>query len=304
MEDRREEPTKAPGEAIYVIRGRQMEAPRLAPGLYVTATPIGNLGDITLRALETLAAADLIAAEDTRVTRKLLSRYGISTRLTAYHAHSGPEAEERLIGAIAEGDAVALVSDAGTPIISDPGARLVARAAEAGLAVHPIPGPSALTAALSAAGIGEGQFLFAGFLPPKAKARRDRLRELAPLPVALVFLEAPHRLSNFLTDAGAILGDRHACLCREITKLHEVFLRARLSEIAAQAGEHEKGEIVVIVGPPEAADRTGPSEEEISAMLAGRLARMGVKDAAREVAEATGLSRRELYQRALALSKG
>ncbi|MBZ8133543.1 16S rRNA (cytidine(1402)-2'-O)-methyltransferase [Afifella sp. IM 167] len=291
-------------DAIYVIRGREMAAPALPAGLYVTATPIGNLGDITLRALETLAAADLIAAEDTRVTRKLLSRYGISTRLSAYHEHSGPEAEERLLAAMRGGASVALVSDAGTPLISDPGARLVARAAEAGLAVHPIPGPSSLTAALSAAGVGDGPFIFAGFLPPKSKARRDRLRDLATLPFTLVFLEAPHRLSNFIGDALDILGDRPSCLCRELTKLHEVFLRARLSEIAAAAGEHQKGEIVVVVSAPEASAKAEPDEAEISGMLSERLACMGVKDAAREVSEATGLSRRELYQRALALSKG
>ncbi|WP_026380549.1 16S rRNA (cytidine(1402)-2'-O)-methyltransferase [Afifella pfennigii] len=289
--------------ATFVVEGQEIAAPALAPGLYVTATPIGHLGDITLRALKVLAAADLIAAEDTRVTRKLTARYGIRTPLRAYHEHSGPAAEERILAAIAEGAAVALVSDAGTPLISDPGARLVARAAASGLKVAPIPGASSLAAALSVAALGEGPCLFTGFLPAKAKARRQALQSLATLPFTLVFLEAPHRLKAFAEDAAEILGERPACLAREITKLNEVFLRGSLEEIAAAAEAHQRGEIVLVVGPPAESASQAPGDAEVAAMLSERLLHMGVKDAAREVAEATGLSRRELYQRALALSK-
>ncbi|MDQ0325389.1 16S rRNA (cytidine1402-2'-O)-methyltransferase [Rhodopseudomonas julia] len=286
------------------MRGHEMTAPHLEPGLYVTATPIGHLGDITIRALEVLAAADVIAAEDTRVTRKLLSRYGITTRLTAYHEHSHPDVDERLVKLMAEGEAVALVTDAGTPVVSDPGTRLVSRAAGEGIAVHPIPGASSLTAALSVAGISAEATLFLGFLPAKEKARRDTLQGFVDLPFALVLLEAPHRLQAFARDAAEILGDRPVCLCREMTKLHETFLRGSLADLADAAGGQDKGEIVVIVGPPAPKEAgAGFDEADLDRMLAERLGTMGVKDAAREVAEETGLPRRVLYQRALSLGK-
>jgi 16S rRNA (cytidine1402-2'-O)-methyltransferase len=275
--------------------------PFLAPGLYVVATPIGNLGDVTLRALDTLAAADLIACEDTRVTPKLLDRYGIRRPLAAYHEHSGPAAHERILERLRGGAAVALVSDAGTPLVSDPGAMLVRDAIAEGIPVVPIPGPSAPFAALSASGLPAEAVLFLGFAPSKEGARRTFLEKAAPVDATLVFFESPNRIGAFLADAAAILGgERAGAVCREITKLHETFARGPLSELAARfADAPTKGEIVVVVGPPP--PRAAASATEIDAALVAALETKGVGAAAQEVAEAFGLSRRDLYQRALVL---
>ena len=285
----------------YSVRGTTSSAPQLEPGLYVVATPIGHLGDVTLRALETLAAADLIACEDTRVTRRLLDRYGIKTKLTAYHEHSGPAVHARLLKTLKEGGAVALASDAGTPLISDPGARLVANAHEAGIRVTPIPGPSAAVAALSAAGLEANAFLFLGFLPTKSGQRRTRLSEVADVPAALALFESPNRAAALLADAAETLGaTREAALCREITKLHETFDRGSLSDLAARYRDTTvKGEIVLLIAPPDAA--APPDEAEVDALLRAALGSAGVKQAAADVADMTGLPRRTLYQRALAL---
>ena len=288
-------------ERGYFVRGQFFAAPTIGPGLYVVATPIGNLSDITMRALDTLAGADLIASEDTRVTRKLLTRYGISTRTTSYHEHSNAAAHDRLLRMLAEGSSIALVSDAGTPLISDPGERLVADAAAAGIRVVPIPGASSAVAALSAAGLASREFLFAGFLPPKSTARRKRLQRLKNSDVTLVLFEAPGRIAALLADAAAELGEgRQAVLSRELTKLHETIDRGTLKELASRYSERTvKGEIVLLVAPP--AEPAKPDELDVDAMLGDALRSAGMKEAAALVAEATGLSRRDLYQRALAL---
>lgn len=286
---------------VYRVRGQGFSAPPLEPGLYVVATPIGNLSDVTLRALDTLAAADLIACEDTRVTRKLLDRYAIEAKPVAYHEHSKPAAHRRLLEALKEGLSVALVSDAGTPLISDPGAKLVADARAAGHSVMPIPGPSSTIAALSAGGLAADAFLFLGFLPNKAKPRRARLAASARVPASLVLFESPNRIAALLADAAAELGaDRQAVVCRELTKLHETFDRGSLGDLAERYRDATvKGEIVLIVAPPDAAEP--PTGAEIDALLSDALRDAGVKDAAQSVAEATGLPRRDLYRRALAL---
>lgn len=276
----------------------------LAAGLYLVATPIGNARDITLRALDVLAAADLIAAEDTRTARRLLDIHGVRRDrrdLVAYHDHNGAAARPRLLAALAAGKSVALVSDAGTPLVADPGFRLAAEAREAGHAVTAVPGASALLAALSVAGLPTDRFLFAGFLPPRAPARRRALGEVAAVPGTLVFYESPHRLAESLADMSEVLGpERPATVCRELTKRFEESRRAQLGALVAHYADapEPRGEIVVIVGPPVA---SAPSEEALDSALAAALEEGSVRDAAAEVAAALGLPRREVYARALAL---
>ncbi len=275
---------------------------RLAPGLYIVATPIGNLGDITLRALAALSGADLIACEDTRVTRKLLDRYGIAKPLAAYHDHNAEEVRPKLLRRLAEGAAIALVSDAGTPLISDPGFKLVRAAREAGCPVTALPGPSALLAALSIAGLPTDQFYFAGFLPAKETARRARIAELAGIPATLVLFETGPRIAAALADLAAGLGNREAALCRELTKLHEEVRRGDLPSLAESCAARERrGEIVLVIAPPQTPPR--PSAADTDALLRHALGRVSLKDAVAEVAAQTGVSRRELYRRALALAK-
>ena len=287
----------------FVISDRPIHGSRLAPGLYLVATPIGNLGDITLRALQALAGVDLIACEDTRVTRKLLDRYAIATPLTPYHDHNAAKARPGLLRRLAEGAAVALVSDAGTPLISDPGFKLVRAAQDAGHLVTALPGPSAVLTALTVGGLPTDRFFFAGFLPPKQAARRARIAELAPLPATLVLFESGPRIAATLTDLADGLGaNREAALCRELTKLHEEIRRGELGTLAqAIAGEEPRGEIVVVIGPPQAPVQTGAAESE--SLLRDALERLSLKDAVAEVAQLTGRRRREIYQSALALQK-
>jgi 16S rRNA (cytidine1402-2'-O)-methyltransferase len=286
----------------YLLGGQPVEAAKLAPGLHIVATPIGNLGDVTLRALQALAGADLIACEDTRVTRKLLDRYGIATPLTPYHDHNAAKARPMLLRRLADGAAIALVSDAGTPLISDPGFKLVRDAQDAGLAVTALPGPSALLAALAVAGLPTDQFFFAGFLPPKEAARRARIAELNRIPATLVLYETGPRVAATLADLAAGLGQRDAALCRELTKLHEEVRRGDLEALAQSCAAAEpRGEIVLVVAPPPAPQAASLSD--IDALLRQALTRVSVKDAVAEVADATGLARREVYQRALALTK-
>ena len=218
-------PRQKPAEAdrtsrLYRLAGRPESAPSLAAGLYLVATPIGHLRDISLRALDVLAAADAIACEDTRVTRKLLDRYGIATPLTPYHDHNAEQARPKLLARIADGAAIALVSDAGTPLVSDPGYKLVRAARAAGHVVTAIPGASAVLAALSVAGLPSDRFAFEGFLPPKQAARRARIAELARVPATLILFESGLRLAAALTDLAALLGPREAAICRELTKMH------------------------------------------------------------------------------------
>jgi 16S rRNA (cytidine1402-2'-O)-methyltransferase len=271
----------------------------LAPGLYVVATPIGNLRDITLRALDVLACADLVLAEDTRVTGKLLSAFGVSAKMERYDEHAAERARPRILAALAAGKRIALVSDAGTPLISDPGFRLVREAAAAGFAVIPIPGASASLAALSAAGLPTDRFLFAGFPPPKTIARQRFFQDLAPIQASLVFYEGVSRLGACLADMAAVFGSREAAVCRELTKLYETITRGPLDVLAANpALAAPKGEVVIIVGP---GAQIAASEADADAALAEALVRVGPADAASEVATALGLNRRDLYRRALAL---
>jgi 16S rRNA (cytidine1402-2'-O)-methyltransferase len=263
------------------------------------ATPIGNLRDITLRALDVLAAADLVLAEDTRVTGKLMAAYGLSKRLERYDEHAAARVRPKVLAALAEGGRVALVSDAGTPLVSDPGYRLVIEALEAGAAVWPIPGASAALSALTVAGLPTDRFLFAGFPPPKAAARRTFLEGLKGVRATLILYEGASRLGASLADMAAVLGPRPAVVARELTKLYETVTRGDLATLAADpALAAPKGEVVVVIGPP----RDDAAEPvDIDAALAEAIARLSPADAAREVAAATGLPRRDLYRRALDL---
>jgi 16S rRNA (cytidine1402-2'-O)-methyltransferase len=283
---------------------QRTDPPPLAPGLYLVATPIGNARDITLRALDILAAADLVAAEDTRNARKLLAIHGLKRdprRILPYHDHNGAAQRPRLLAALAEGRSVALVSDAGTPLVADPGYRLALAAAAAGHPVTAAPGPSALLAALAVAGQPTDRFLFAGFLPPRDAARRRALLDLAAVPATLVFYESPRRLAACLAAMADVLGDRPAAVCRELTNRFEEFRRAPLAALAAHYAVSEpRGEVVVIVGPPVAAPA---GEGAVDAALDRALAGGSVKDAAAEVAAELGLPRRQVYARALELAR-
>lgn len=277
----------------------------LEPALYLVATPIGNLSDITLRALETLAGADVLACEDTRVTRVLLDRYGIVNRPYAYHEHNADEAGPRLIAALEQGKSVALVSDAGTPLVSDPGYRLALLAIAAGHRVVPIPGASAPLAALVGSGLSNEAFFFAGFLPSKDKARRDRLAELAGVPATLLFFESPHRIAATVAAAAEVLGEeRAACVCRELTKTFEEFRRGTLGELSVFYGDGHtvKGEIVFVIGPP--GEAAAPEAEDVDRLLAALVRDMPAGKAATEAARQTGLPRRDLYQRLIDLKGG
>ncbi|MCS0502495.1 16S rRNA (cytidine(1402)-2'-O)-methyltransferase [Ancylobacter mangrovi] len=284
-------------------RAYEVAVARPQPGLYVVATPIGNLGDVTLRALETLAGADLVVCEDTRVTRRLLDRYGIETPLAVYHDHNAEQARPRLLARLAEGAALALVSDAGTPLVSDPGYKLVGAAIEAGHRVVPLPGASASLAALVAAGLPTDRFFFEGFLPAKSGARRNRIAELKAIPATLVLYETGPRLPDCLADLAAGLGARPAAVCRELTKAFEEVRRGPLDALAAHYAEAgpPKGEIVLVIGAPVAA---AADEEDVDAALRRALASLSVKDAAAAVAAAMGVPRRAVYARALALQQG
>ncbi len=277
--------------------------PRPAPGLYLVATPIGNAQDVTLRALGVLRAADVIACEDTRVTSRLLAIHDISAPLLAYHDHNAASAGPRLIERLKNGEIVALVSDAGTPLISDPGFRLVAAAILAEINVVPIPGASALLAGLMVAGLPTDRFLFAGFPPPRPAARRRMLEELAGVGASLVLLESPHRLAASLADMADVLGPRPAAIGRELTKRFEEVIRGDLASLAAHfaEGQPARGEIVVVVGPPEAAPAAG--DDAVDAALATALGELSPKSAARIVADLSGRPRREVYARALQLAK-
>lgn len=271
----------------------------LAAGLYVVATPIGNLRDITLRALDVLAGCDLVLAEDTRVTGKLLAAFGISAKLERHDEHAAARARPKVLQRLAEGARVALVSDAGTPLISDPGYRLVREAAEQGAAVYPIPGASALLAGLAAAGLPTDRFLFAGFPPPKSAARRSFFSEFAGIRATLVFYEGGSRLAASLADMAAVFGPREAAVGRELTKLYETFTRGPLDVLAADPRfAAPKGEIVVLVAPGR---EEAATEADVDAALSEALGRLRAADAAGEVAKALGLPRRELYRRALAM---
>ncbi|MGE0596339.1 MAG: 16S rRNA (cytidine(1402)-2'-O)-methyltransferase [Hyphomonadaceae bacterium] len=282
-------------------KGARQPSPPLEAGLYVVATPIGNLRDISLRALDILAGADRVYAEDTRVTRKLLDAFGLKPKLGSYHEHNAETARAEILAELAAGARIALVSDAGTPLISDPGFKLVRAAIEQGHRVIPVPGASSMLAALVAAGAPTDRFMFAGFLPAKAGARRTALEDLAEIHATLVFFETGPRLAESLADCAALLGPRSAAVARELTKLYEEFRRGSLSELAAHyaAKEAPKGEIVLVVGPPTA--ERAVSDAELDAFLTDALSRLSVKAAAAEAAERLGISRKRAYQQALHL---
>jgi 16S rRNA (cytidine1402-2'-O)-methyltransferase len=273
----------------------------LEPGLYLVATPIGNLRDITLRALDVLAGSDLVLAEDTRVSGKLLRAHAIAARLERYDDHAAPRVRPKVLAALAEGAAIALISDAGTPLINDPGYRLVREALDQGARVFPVPGASAVLSALTVSGLPTDRFLFAGFPPARASARRQFLQELAPVRATLVVFEGGSRLAASLADMAEILGPRPAAVARELTKLHETVLRGPLDQLAGDpALALPKGEMVVVIGPGREA---AASAEEADAALAEALTRLSPAEAAAEVARSLGLARRQLYARALTLRK-
>ena len=296
--------TTPPAAAEATITGQPMAEAflesGLAPGLYLVATPIGNLGDVTLRALAVLRGVDRIFCEDTRITAKLLARYGISTPTEAYHDHNAEQMRPVVLAALHRGESVALVSDAGTPLVSDPGYKLVRAAIAENLTVTAAPGPSAALTALILSGLPPDTFLFAGFLPPRQTARRGVLERWGAVEATLVFFESTQRLAESLADMAEMLGDRPAAVARELTKLHEEIRRGRLADLAAHyrdAGP-PRGEAVVVIGPPE---RMEPDRAEIDGLLRAALAEFGVRDAAAKLAAETGLPRGELYRRALAI---
>jgi 16S rRNA (cytidine1402-2'-O)-methyltransferase len=295
--------TAAGATRHYRVSAHDIEAARAVPALYIVATPIGNLGDVTLRALETLAGVDVVACEDTRVTRRLFDRYALTTPLVSYHDHNAETARPKLLARLDAGDAVALVSDAGTPLISDPGFKLVREAQAAGHAVTAVPGASAVMAAVASAGLPTDRFFFEGFLPPREQARRARLAELADVPATLVFFETGPRIAAMLHDLAAAFGDREAAVCRELTKLHEEIRRTDLAGLARayDEGAETRGEFVVVVGPPAAAPRI--EAQDLDDLLRRALATESLKNAVEAVAAATGHQRRLVYQRALALTR-
>jgi 16S rRNA (cytidine1402-2'-O)-methyltransferase len=292
-----------PASRSFSVGGHLLAAPRAAAGLHLVATPIGNLGDITLRALETLAGVDLIACEDTRITRRLTERYGIAAELTPYHEHNAAAARPKILQRIAQGGSVALVSDAGTPLISDPGFKLVREACAAGHAVIALPGPSSVLASLSVAALPTDRFFFEGFLPAKEAARRARIAELARIDATLVLFESGNRVQDALRDLAGPMGAREVAICRELTKLHEDVSRATLAELAGRADQLEtRGEFVLVIGPP-AADAQAMSAEALDQLLRDHLARHSLKDAVAHAVELSGRPRREVYARALELAK-
>src|SRR3954452_20006134 len=292
-----------PLSRTFLVAGHPIAASKAAPGLHLVATPIGNLGDITLRALETLAGVDAIACEDTRITRRLTERYGISAALTPYHEHNAAVARPKLLQRLAQGASVALVSDAGTPLISDPGFKLVREACGAGFSVFALPGPSSVLAALTVAALPTDRFFFEGFLPHKETARRARIAQLARIDATLVMFESGNRIQDSLRDLADIMGARDAAVCRELTKLHEEVRRAPLPELARSAAALEtRGEFVVAIGPPAATAGVMP-EAELDEVLRSALKRDSLKDAVAHAVEVSGRPRREIYARALELAR-
>ncbi len=284
--------------ALVAQAAREMSEP-LAAGLYVVATPIGNLGDMTVRAVTTLARADAILCEDTRVSRTLLTRYGIERPLRAFHEHNEDAEQARVLAEIAGGKAIAQISDAGTPLLSDPGYKLVRAAVEAGHPVTALPGASAILGGLTLSGLPTDGFFFGGFLLPKEAARRTRLEALSSIPGSLVFFESPNRIADTLADVAAVLGDREVVVARELTKRFEEVKRGLAKLLGAELAAHPvKGEIVLIVAPPLARE---VSDADIASALRAALETSSLRDAAREVADGLGVTRSRAYQIGLRL---
>ena len=272
--------------------------------LYIIATPIGNLEDITYRAVRILGEVDLIAAEDTRHSLKLLNHFNISKPLTSYFDHNQQLKGERILNTLLQGKSVALISDAGTPCVSDPGYHLVRDAVAAGIKVIPIPGPCAAITALSASGLPSDIFTFAGFAPSRQGKRRSFLAEMAVLPGTLVLYEAPHRLEDSLRDILEVLGERQIVVARELTKIFEEFIRGTVSEVMAVVGQDKvRGEVVILVSPGEPVEQIAEPLDQVLRRLLDEEG-LSVKDAARKAAEITGVSRSEAYSEAIALRKG
>jgi 16S rRNA (cytidine1402-2'-O)-methyltransferase len=292
-----------PSARTFLVGGHLLTAPKPVPGLHLVATPIGNLGDITLRALETLAGVDIVACEDTRMTRRLTERYGISAVLKPYHEHNAELARPKILEKLAQGASIALVSDAGTPLISDPGFKLVREVCAAGFNVIALPGPSSVLAALSVAALPTDRFFFEGFLPSKQGARRARLTELSRIDATLVMFESGNRVQDTLADLADLMAGRDAAICREMTKLHEDIRRAPIAELARSADTLEtRGEFVLVIGPPQASAQmmTGDNLDDL---LRTSLASGSVKDAVAHAVELSGRPRREIYARALELAR-
>ncbi|HUE65219.1 MAG TPA: 16S rRNA (cytidine(1402)-2'-O)-methyltransferase [Rhizomicrobium sp.] len=291
-----------PKTRLLAATGKSQDRGELAAGLYVLATPIGNARDISLRALDVLKACSVIAAEDTRVTAKLLAIHGIRKPMIPYNDHNGPDMRPRILARLEQGEAVALVSDAGTPLVSDPGYKLLREVMAAGLPVVAIPGASAVLAGLTLSGLPSDRFLFAGFLPSKAGERQSALEEFKSLRATLIFFESAQRLGETLHAMVEVLGERHAAVARELTKLHEEVRRGPLGELAAHYAEAgaPRGEVTLLVGPP---GGTSTDTAKVDAALKAALAFMPVKPAADMIAGLTGASRKLLYDRALELKK-
>ena len=288
------------GAALAEQAAREMAEP-LAGGLYLVATPIGNLGDMTVRAATTLARADAILCEDTRVSRTLLARYAIDRPLRAFHEHNEDAEQARVLAEIGEGRAIAMISDAGTPLLSDPGFKLVRAAVAAGHPVTALPGASAVLAGLAMSGLPTDSFFFGGFLPPRQAARRARLEQLAAVPASLVLFEAPSRLADTLADVAAVMGDREVAVARELTKRFEEVRRGAADALAREMAEDEvKGEIVLVVAPP---PRREVGDAEIEVALRRELATASLRDAARVVADDLGAARSRVYQIGLRLKE-
>src|ERR1700760_3427945 len=281
-----------PAARSYTLNGQTLAGPKQAGGLYLVATPIGNLGDITLRALETLAGVDLIACEDTRITRRLTERYAISAQLTPYHEHNAAVARPKLLERLAQGASIALVSDAGTPLISDPGFKLVREVCAAGYTVTALPGPSSVLTALSVAALPTDRFFFEGFLPSKQVARRNRLTELSRLDATLVLFESGNRVQDTLADLADIMGTREAAICREMTKMHEDISRGPIADLASSAATPAtRGAFVLVIGP-KADGSEVMTMEAIDDLLRDRLSRRdSVKDAVAHAMEVSGRPR-------------
>jgi 16S rRNA (cytidine1402-2'-O)-methyltransferase len=289
----------------FTLFGHLHGAPSLPAGLYIVATPIGNLSDISIRALATLAACDMILAEDKRVSKGLLNHYGIKTKLVSYHEHNAEAMRPEIMEKLAAGMSIAQISDAGTPLISDPGFKLVEGALTGGFTVVPIPGASAILTALVGAGLPTDKFFFEGFLPNKSSERRRRIRELDAVPGTLVFFEAPHRVQESLADLAAILGDRLAAAARELTKKFEEIRRGSLQELAQAyaSGAEMRGEFVLLVGASKRIDEV-LSDADIDAKLREAMVVHSAKDAAAIVASDLGLPKRQVYARAIMLQSG
>jgi 16S rRNA (cytidine1402-2'-O)-methyltransferase len=288
----------------YIIGAHRFEAEPLAPGLHVVATPIGNLGDITIRALATLAAAETVLCEDTRTSGKLMERFAIKTKLSPYHEHNAQKARPHILERLQQGATIALISDAGMPLVSDPGYRLVKEAVELGIPVTACPGPSAVLTGLALSGLPTDRFLFAGFVPQKQGERRRLFEEFAKLKATLIFFESPHRIIETLHDLAMALPGRAVAVTRELTKLHEEVLRGTASGIAEQlaARASVKGEITLLVGPPQ--EDEAVSDEDLDEAITQALASMPASKAASELAKRFNLNRQDIYQRILARKDG